>query len=98
MLADTILALIEKIQEDLGLTTDEAAAELSVGAVRYARDTLPTDFTYTGQRNEVLLDISEMGARWYVSKLSRWASADTIVPDTGNPQSLNRFSYVRNNP
>ena len=25
-------------------------------------------------------------------------SADTIVPDPTNPQSLNRYSYVRNNP
>lgn len=32
------------------------------------------------------------------STLNRFASADTIVPDTNNPQSFNRFSYVRNNP
>ena len=28
----------------------------------------------------------------------RFASADTIVPNPANPQSLNRFSYTRNNP
>ncbi len=40
----------------------------------------------------------EMGARWYDPKLARWASADSIVPDPANPQSLNRFAYVYNNP
>lgn len=29
--------------------------------------------------------------------LGRFAQADTIVPDPGNPQSLNRYSYVLNN-
>jgi hypothetical protein len=39
-----------------------------------------------------------MGARWYEPSLGRWISADTIVPDPANPQSLNRYSYVYNNP
>jgi hypothetical protein len=39
-----------------------------------------------------------MGARWYDAQLGRWISADTIVPDPVNPQSLNRYSYVNNNP
>ncbi|NLE44024.1 MAG: RHS repeat-associated core domain-containing protein, partial [Chloroflexi bacterium] len=39
-----------------------------------------------------------MGARWYDARIGRWISADTIVPDPGNPQSLNRYSYVENNP
>jgi len=39
-----------------------------------------------------------MGDRWYDAQLGRWISADTIVPEPGNPQSLNRYSYVNNNP
>jgi len=39
-----------------------------------------------------------MGAREYDPSLGRWLSADTIVPNPANPQSLNRFSYVYNNP
>jgi RHS repeat-associated protein len=38
------------------------------------------------------------GARFYVPGLGRFASADTIVPNPTNPQSYNRYSYVRNNP
>jgi hypothetical protein len=37
------------------------------------------------------------GARYYDPYLNRWIQPDTIVPDQANPQSLNRFSYVRNN-
>ncbi len=39
-----------------------------------------------------------MGARWYDPALSRWLSADTLVPGEGNPQALNRYSYVLGNP
>ena len=38
------------------------------------------------------------GARWYDSYLNRWIQPDTIVPNPGDPQSLNRYTYVNNNP
>ena len=37
-------------------------------------------------------------ARWYIPALGRFASADTIIPNPGAPQSLNRYSYAGNNP
>jgi hypothetical protein len=39
-----------------------------------------------------------MGARWYDPSLNRFLSPDSIIPQPGNPQSLNRYSYVYNNP
>jgi len=30
--------------------------------------------------------------------LNRWLQPDSIVPQLGDPQSLNRYSYVNNNP
>ena len=39
-----------------------------------------------------------MGARWYDPELGRWTSPDKIVPEPGNPQSLNRYSYAKNSP
>lgn len=39
-----------------------------------------------------------MNARFYIPYLNRFISADTIVPDPTNPQSLNRYSYALNNP
>ena len=37
-------------------------------------------------------------ARQYDPALGRFLQADTIVPDPGNPQSLNRYSYTLGNP
>lgn len=37
-------------------------------------------------------------ARYYDAVLGRFISADTIVPNAGNSQNLNRYSYVENNP
>ena len=52
---------------------------------------------FTGQR----LDSSGLyyyGARYYDPAIGRFISADTIVQDYNNPQSLNRYTYVLNNP
>ncbi|MFH0732297.1 MAG: RHS repeat-associated core domain-containing protein [Candidatus Omnitrophota bacterium] len=38
------------------------------------------------------------GARYYDPELGRFTQADTIVPEPGNPQSFNRYSYCDNNP
>ena len=62
-------------------------------------DGLTTDRTYTGQvSDETLTGLMFYNARYYDPLLRRFISPDTIVPDPGNPQDLNRYSYVRNNP
>ena len=66
------------------------------GAVRYG-GALPTDFTFTGQRAEGF-GLYDYRARWYDPALGRFVSADTVVPEPGNPQGLNRYAYVTNNP
>ncbi|MFZ2420337.1 MAG: RHS repeat-associated core domain-containing protein, partial [Anaerolineae bacterium] len=37
-------------------------------------------------------------ARYYDPALGRFVSADTLIPNAGNPQNLNRYSYALNNP
>jgi RHS repeat-associated protein len=64
---------------------------------------LPTDRTFTGQITDGLLDDGGTGlmyyrARYYDPQVGRFAAADTIVPNPGNPQDLNRYTYVGNNP
>jgi RHS repeat-associated protein len=59
---------------------------------------LPTDYTFTGQKNDASTDLMFYGARYYDTSLGRFTQPDTIVPSPLNPQSLNRFSYVYNNP
>ncbi len=68
------------------------------GTERRRSGTFPTDYRYTGQRREEGLGLYRMGARWYDPALSRWLSADTLVPGEGEPQSLNRYSWVLGNP
>ncbi len=68
------------------------------GETRYTWGTTPTGFRYTGQRQEESLGLYQMGARFYDPALARWLSADTLVPEPGNPQALNRYAYVLGNP
>jgi len=88
----------------VSLTTDGSGAVVARqlyrawGAARWVSGTLPTDLGYTGQRGQPELGLVFMHARYYEVRLGRWLSADTIVPQPGNPQSLNRFSYVLGNP
>jgi hypothetical protein len=37
-------------------------------------------------------------ARYMSPYLNRWLQPDSIVPEPGNPQDLNRYAYGRNNP
>jgi RHS repeat-associated protein len=58
----------------------------------------PTDYRFTGQAEHSSIGLYYYNARWYDAYLNRWIQPDTIVPQPENPQSLNRFSYVYNNP
>ncbi len=40
----------------------------------------------------------ERASRFYSADLGRFLSPDSIVPGAANPQALNRYSYVLNNP
>jgi len=70
------------------------------GQVRYASGTLPTDREFTGQYAEEpgLGSLMFFNARFYSPALGRFVSADTIVPEPGDPQALNRYAFVLNNP
>ena len=86
------------------LTTDSGGAVVArqlyhpYGEVRWSEGTLPTDFGFTGQRLDSGTGLVFMHARYYHPGLGRFISADTIVLNPGNPQSLNRYSYVLGNP
>ena len=68
------------------------------GAGRPGDALLPTDYRFTGQRHEGTIGLYDYGARFYDPWLGRFVSADTVVPEPGNPQELNRYSYCSNNP
>ena len=68
------------------------------GETRVTTGTIPTDKLFTGQHEITGLGIYHYGARFYSPKLGRFLSADNIIPSYTDPQDLNRFSYVSNNP
>ena len=69
------------------------------GGTRYDAGGQLTAYRYTGQRVETGgTGLYDYGARWYDPVIGRFIQADTIIPDPGDPQSLNRYSYVSNNP
>jgi RHS repeat-associated protein len=84
-----------------GLVSNSTTRYYPYGSTRVAGSGLPTEYRFTGQRREAGLGGPDglyfYNARWYDPSLGRFLSADTIVPNPGNPQSLNRYSYVLNN-
>ncbi len=55
-------------------------------------------YRYTGQRWDVNTGLYDYGARWYDPAIGRFLAADSIVPNPGDSQSLNRYMYVLGNP
>ncbi len=53
---------------------------------------------FTGKELDDSTSLYWYGSRYYDPEIARFTQADTIVPVPGDPQSLNRYSYCRNNP
>jgi RHS repeat-associated protein len=69
----------------------------------YAYDAIT--YKFTGKERDTETGLDYFGARYYGSNMGRWMSPDwaakpTAVPYAmfGDPQSLNLYGYVRNNP
>jgi RHS repeat-associated protein len=57
-----------------------------------------TDLGYTGQRDLDGTGLMDYKFRFYSPTFGRFISPDNIIPDTTNPQTFNRYSYVNNRP
>ncbi len=55
-------------------------------------------FGYTGHLELADVGLVHMGGRVYDPEIGRFLSPDPFVQDESDPQSLNRYSYVLNNP
>ncbi|MBT4936675.1 hypothetical protein HON22_02045 [Candidatus Peregrinibacteria bacterium] len=60
--------------------------------------TYENDFTFTGQEFDDESDLYYYGSRYYDSHIGRFTSVDPWEGDISDPQSWNKFSYVKNNP
>jgi RHS repeat-associated protein len=88
--------------------TDIAGAKVQAltyfpyGATRTNNSTgtpaIDVPYKYTGKELDSSTNLYYYEARYYDPTLGRFLSADMIVPNPRNPQDLNRYTYVRNNP
>jgi RHS repeat-associated protein len=95
------------LSDYLGSTSTTANADGSLksiiqytafGEIRLTQGTTPTKYRYTGQLAQAELGLDYYVARWYDPLLSHFVQADTIIPELGDSQSWDRYSYVSNNP
>ena len=75
------------------------------GVERRVVDSFNNAYKFTGKERDPETGFDYFGARYYGSNIGRfvtpdWAAKAVAVPyaDYGNPQSLNLYSYVKNNP
>src|SRR5574340_1669005 len=59
--------------------------------------TATVKYQYTDKEHDAT-NLYYYGARYYDPILGRFLSADTLLPSLYDPQQLNRYAYVRNNP
>jgi len=86
------------------VTANSSGAELGRvlyrpwGEMRLSTGTTPTTWRFTGQREDATIGLYFYNARYLDPQLGRFVQPDTIVPEPSDPQALNRYSYVFNNP
>jgi RHS repeat-associated protein len=86
------------------LVTDAAGREIRrleykpFGEVMNTSGTFDSPYTFTGQRAETDVNLLYYQSRFYDPVMGRFIQPDVFVPDAADPQTLNRFSYVNNNP
>lgn len=59
---------------------------------------LASKYLYTGQEKDPETNLNYYNARYYDSSMRRFTQADDVIANIYNPQGLNRYSYVNNNP
>jgi RHS repeat-associated protein len=75
------------------------------GGVAYSNGSDPNHYKFTGKEWDSESNLDNFGARYFASTMGRfmtpdWAARPTAVPYAlfGDPQSLNLYTYVRNDP
>jgi len=81
-----------------GGTTEGEQRYMPFGLDRWTDRELYTAYRFTGQRIEDNVDLYFHQSRWYDPVVGRFIQPDSIVPEPGNPQALNRYTYTINNP
>ena len=76
----------------------ETSEYLPFGQTREQTGTAISNYKFTDQELDPSTGLYNYDARLYDPVVGRFITADSIVPDWYNPQALNRYAYVLNNP
>ena len=76
----------------------ETSEYLPYGGNRHQSGTSVSDYKFTDQELDTSTGLYNYDARLYDPVVGSFVSTDSIVLDIYDPQSLNRYSYCRNNP
>jgi RHS repeat-associated protein len=68
------------------------------GGERVVTNTCGQNYKFAGMERDSETGNDQTWFRYYASNLGRWLSPDPVAGDITNPQSLNRYAYVLNNP
>jgi len=75
------------------------------GGEHIVANSCPQNYKFTGKERDTETNLDDFEARYYSSQFGRFHSADwSAIPapvpyaDLGNPQTLNLYAYVKNNP
>lgn len=99
----TYYVIPDALQSTIGLT--DSGANLvgnwtydPWGNVISQTGTVTTPFLFAGAYFDSSTGLYKMGARYYDPSVGRWTQLDPVFGVLTNPQSLNRFLYVSNDP
>ncbi|MCP3940137.1 MAG: hypothetical protein GY710_01465 [Desulfobacteraceae bacterium] len=77
---------------------NQQTSYMPFGMTRGNTNITETDYKFTGQEFDGETGLYNYNARLYDPVIGVFITADTIVPDPTNPQTMNRYSYCGNNP
>jgi RHS repeat-associated protein len=78
--------------EELAVNQGLRSASIGYAAIDNVRQ------HFAGSERDAETGLDFMQARYYANTQGRFTSADSLVGSIGDPQSLNRYAYVGNNP
>jgi RHS repeat-associated protein len=102
-LSGTYYALFDALGSTIGLT-DGSGNLVSTwtydpwGNVLSRTGTVRTPFLFDGTYFDDATGLYKMGARYYDPTLGRWTQPDPVRGELTNPQALNLYAFVGNNP
>ena len=86
-----------RVQTDYEGVVERTCASLPFGDGETCAPT-PTEHLFTGKERDAESGNDYFGARYYASTMGRFMSPDPSGGHTEDPQTLNKYSYVANNP